>query len=100
MKRWWISWYESDLETFEYHGPWWTSGETLGEPVHYTICAAVVAEDEAAARAVITEAHDSRDDSTIPEWRFCNERPPDWSPFGERFERSEWMKWPWPKEAA
>lgn len=86
--RWWVSWYSSGA--FEYHGPWWISGGEVGG--RDTICAAVIAPTEEAARDVIVSAHD--DPSVVLEWRFVDERPDAWSPFGDRFPRAAWMRWP------
>jgi hypothetical protein len=56
-----------------------------------TICAAIIAEDEEAARRIVIEAHDK---PVVPEWRFVEARPEDWTPFCDRFQRKDWMKWP------
>lgn len=90
MKPFWISWYGSGA--FEYHGPWWVSGyrdETA------MFCAAVMATDDEHAKSLIREAHDDKADQ---EWRFATPRAPDWSPFCDRFQRADWMRWPWPTE--
>lgn len=85
--RWWVSWYFAG--PFEYHGPWWISGSRAGQD---TICAAIVAESEDAARQVVAEAHDESE--PVIEWRFVKPRDGGWSPFSDRFERAEWMRWP------
>ena len=87
--NWWVSWYSNGA--FEYHGPWWVSGQRLSDNAH-TICAAVRADTEDAARKVITDAHD--DPTTTLEWRFVEERPDDWNPFSDRFPRADWVQWP------
>lgn len=100
MKRFWISWYHTPvMGQFELHSPWWVSGarhvadrlafdEVREEP---TICAAVQADHEEAAKAIVQASYD------VPpheiEWRFCEERPDDWSPFSGRFPKADWMKW-------
>ncbi len=99
MTNYWISWYQTPVE-FELHSPWWISGYRYvlddtaedGEREQATICAAVHAMDEDAAKKVIVDSHD-----TVPgaiEWRFCEERPDDWTPFCDRFQRVKWMVWP------
>lgn len=85
--RWWVSWYGSG--PFEYHGPWWVTGSGAGGT---TFCAAVIAADEDAAREVIVSAHD--DPPVSLAWRFVKPRAGGWSPFSDRFERAEWMRWP------
>lgn len=55
-----------------------------------TICAAVQAENEEAAKALIVTAHDA---PVALEWRFCEERDSGWVPFSARFPRAAWMKW-------
>lgn len=95
-KPFWVSWYQPvDLhKAFEYHGPWWISGET-GDGEHYTIVAAVMANDEDDARRVIVSAFDAPPSDLV--WRFQEERAVDWSPFAsDRFPKSDWMQWPWP----
>lgn len=94
-RRWWVSWY-SPVELmgkFELHSPWWISGET-GDGAKHTICAAIAAHSEGDAQQTVKESYD---DCPPPiEWRFVEERPADWSPFGERFPRADWMQWPPP----
>lgn len=90
MKRWWVSWYGDPDVLFTLHSPWWASGKRLSDDAA-TIVAAVLAEDEDGARRGIVGAHDVAVDL---EWRFCDERPADWSPFCERFPRAGWMRWP------
>ena len=85
--RWWVSWYSAGA--LEYHGPWWISGFEIGG--RDTIVAAVIAPTEDAARQVIAAAHD---EPTVLQWRFVDQREPDWSPFCDRFERADWMTWP------
>jgi hypothetical protein len=98
MKKFWLSWYGArdadgaDL-AFAYDGPWWQSGELFddGTPI---FVAAVIAASPVAAHDVIRAAHD---DGVGPkDWRFCEERSKDWSPFCERFPRAPWMKWEGP----
>lgn len=99
MKRWWVSFWSVDPSRWEYHGPWWMTGErSSGEDlVEHSICAAVVAVDEDAAKAVISAAHDTPSEI---EWRFLSSRPDDWEPFADRFRRKDWMRWPWPEQGS
>ena len=96
MKQFWVSWYApmAEFSQFEWHGPWWISGETFDG--RFTACAAVCAESSEAAKSAIVAAYDSPREL---EWRFANERPDDWDPFSsDRFARAKWMKWPWTPE--
>lgn len=100
LKRFWLSWTAKDEGPFTLWSPWWISGAALytdGKDIleRPTICAAVIAPDEDAAKGVIRAAHDKP--PLDLEWRFCNERPQDWSPFCDRFPRGDWMKWPSPQ---
>jgi hypothetical protein len=88
-KPFWISWWSTDV-AFTLHTPWWISGHR-GDDGADSICAAVRAEDEDAAKALVQAAHD--DPSVAIEWRFVGERPADWTPFSDRFQRAAWMEW-------
>jgi hypothetical protein len=95
MTRFWLSWYGGG--TFAFTAtmwPWWISGWRLNDDGTDTptICAAVIAADESAAKALVVAAHHAS--GVGLEWRFCNPRPVDWSPFCERFPRVGWMEWP------
>lgn len=96
-KRWWVSW-QCVAAGFELHSPWWESGYVMafdenGEDIDVpTYCAAVAADDEVGAKEQILRAYDAA--PIRLEWRFCNERDPVWSPFGERFQKAKWMQWP------
>lgn len=103
MKNFWVSWFhKAELGGFELHSPWWVSGarvvadrfnfdEQREEP---TLCAAVQAVDETAAREVVVSSYDRRPEAL--EWRFCEPRPDDWTPFSGRFQKQDWMRWPPP----
>lgn len=86
--RFWMSWYggenEPDLQT-----PWWITGWRTSDMAP-TICAAVIAEDESAARALVAAASAG----VQLEWRFCDPKPETWSPFCDRMRRAPWMQWP------
>ncbi len=88
MKRWWVSFWTSDISEFEYNGPWWISGYDSND--RRSVCAAVVAANENEAREIIKKANVDEPE----EWRFVDERPDDWSPFSERFAKRDWMQWP------
>jgi hypothetical protein len=86
----WISWYaDPAFGEFELHSPWWISG--YRDDVA-TICAAVLAADEDAAREAVALAYDSR--SGWIEFRFTTQQENGWSPFCDRFPRADWMIWP------
>lgn len=90
-KAFWVSWYNVlPMGSFELHRPWWISGYRASDEAE-TICAAIIAPNEEAAKQIILNAYDEPPKSV--EWRFCNERPDDWSPFNDRFPRADWMKW-------
>ena len=92
-RRWWVSWYGSETP-FTLHSPWWVSGWALGATRDVpTICAAVIAPDEAGAKRAIVAAHDR---AVRLKWRFVNQQPDDWQPFCDRFQRRKWMRWPKP----
>lgn len=93
MKPFWISWYAVRHVSFTLHWPWWFSGARLFSDFseQKTVCAAVQAESEDAAKEIIFAAHDTRPKSI--EWRFCEECPVNWSPFSDRFPRADWMQW-------
>jgi len=89
MRPFWVSWW-GDPGTFELHRPWWVSGER--DDGRQSICAAVLAQDEFTARLSVQWAHDDKD--AVLEWRFVEEKPKGWSPFGGRFRQADWMRWP------
>lgn len=101
MKRFWLSWYGYN-GTFELHSPWWLTGycgeerfDRLGFPMgDATFCAAIIAEHGLAAKNIVRAAHDDQEFAKYMEFRFCEERARDWSPFGSRFIRGDWMQWP------
>ncbi len=89
MKRYWISWYGCTTIHFELDLPWWINGYRFeGQPM---ICAAVLAENEFQAKNKIKTAHDKKVEL---EWKFCEEKEDDWSPFSEQFPQKGWMTWP------
>jgi hypothetical protein len=100
----WVSWYTSKaLGPFEWHGPWWITGQTCEEPPRSTVCAAVLAVDEEHAKEAIRLAYDKRQADL--EWRFCNERERGWAPWKvndpthtSRFQPRPWMRWPYMTE--
>lgn len=75
--KYWTSWYTSAQHDFPTE--YWVTGETMDEPVMYTCCAVIEAEDEMAAYGVVAEY--------APDWkpRFCEEVAQDWQPNPNRF---------------
>lgn len=102
MRNFWASFYctEERLGDFEYHGPWYVSGEGATDSGAWamSVCVALRADSEEEVRAIIARSFD--DGEGPAEWRFIEERPTDWKPFSERFPRAPWMRWPWPEEPA
>jgi hypothetical protein len=91
MKNYWISWYGPKAYAFTLYSPWWISGTAWSKDDDEIdiFCAAVKANSEEDAKEVIRKSHDKYEEL---DFRFCSERPDDWSPFCERFERADWMK--------
>ena len=91
----WLSWYHRpEYGEFELHWPWWVSGTTIGvdfEETGSTICTAIRATGVAEAKRVIEKSYDNEQRNL--EWRFANEQRRDWSPFGDRFPKADWMTW-------
>lgn len=87
LTPWWVSWYSAG--GFLLHTPWWCSGYA---PQGATICAVVMARNENHAKERIRWAHD--DPAVVIDWRFAGRRPTGWTPFGDRFPRATWMRWP------
>lgn len=92
MRYQWISWYhvEETMGSFELHHPWWVSGETMSEPVAVTICAAIPNVSESEAEAIVRKSYDKPPGEI--KWRFNTSK--EGEPFGDRFARAKWMKWP------
>jgi hypothetical protein len=90
LKNFWISWYheKNQFSPFELSSPWWITGEGQGSD---SICAAIEAEDEIAAKESIYRCYDETPESI--QFRFCEERPEHWSPFNDRFRKEKWMQW-------
>lgn len=93
-KNWWVSWYDTRYGKWEYHGPWWVSGERCDDGAK-TICAAVRAPTEEAAKRIIMDSHDAPKPGNL-EWRFIEEQASDWNPYNDRFRKAGWMKWSLP----
>ena len=92
MSRYWLSWWTAPaLGSFELHSPWWFSG-FRGDDGARSVCAAVVADSEEAAREKILAAYDTRPPAGL-EFRFVDHQPEGWSPFNGRFRRRDWMQW-------
>ena len=99
VRPFWLSWFHTnELGGFDLLWPWWETAcchETGGRSI--TICAAVQADSEEAAKEVVLASFDVR--PTHVQWRFCEPRPVNWEPFNDRFERDAWMSWPNPEVA-
>ncbi len=88
----WVSWWQTpDLPEFELHSPWWISGSRPGDGAA-SICAAVMAAYEDAARETVYRAFDERPDRL--DFRFVTAQPAGWSPYCDRFQAADWMRWP------
>lgn len=88
-RNYWISWWQSH-QPFEM-APWWVSGWRCGEEEDQaSICAAVQAESEEAAKAVVLAAHDAPTPDDL-DWRFVVELADNWTPYNSRFPQAEWM---------
>lgn len=95
-RNWWVSWYSTaEMGEWELASPWWKSG-TRSSDHAATICAAIRAIDSDSVRKKIAAAYDIPLTNPLVEieWRFCNMRTDDWSPFNDRFPRADWMQWP------
>jgi hypothetical protein len=92
QNAWWVSWYHDHdaMGAFEMRFPWWRTG-FVDDGHNVTICAAVRARNVDEARAAVFTAYDTPPKSI--HFRFVDERPADWEPFGERFPRADWMVW-------
>lgn len=114
MQPYWVSFYAAPskgigMKHFEYHGPWWESGytfedvetttddpfETGGVRVP-TICAAVMARNEEEAIETLRLAFDEEHRPPVLEARFCELRSDREEPYSDRFQKRDWMQWPWP----
>jgi len=92
MNNYWLSWWHSNqyMGAFELHWPWWISGQGNGD--RQSICAAIRADSAIDAEMIVHTSYDN--EPLVLHVRFCDEQPPSWSPFCERFPRAEWMQWP------
>lgn len=90
MNNYWISWWhEPSFSPFELYSPWWISGEAHDGA--QSICAAIKAIDEHDARCIVLNSYDSLPDKL--RFRFNSYREKDWTPFSDRFQKADWMKW-------
>jgi len=88
----WVSWYQTEeAGPFELHTPWWVSGFLPADDANM-VCAAIMAADENGARERILASFDQRPDRL--EFRFVTAQPPGWSPYCDRFQAADWMRWP------
>jgi hypothetical protein len=92
VKKYWISWYHLiDYSDFELDLPWWSTGWRCSDEAD-TICAGIIANSSEDAEERIYRAYDER--PLEIEFRFVDLKSNDWSPFGSRFVKREWMRWP------
>ena len=95
IKYWWVSWYQPTEDYRPLTFPpvpellgYWCSGSTYEDPPRHTLCAAVLGDSEAEAKANINKYWPEATD-----WRFCEKCEyeidgwwsdrfplPDWSP--------------------
>lgn len=101
MKPYWCRFYvlTRELGFFEYEGPWWMSGYTMDDDEQTVVCAAVMADSEDGARKTLEACFD--EGHAMARWDNGDELGMDWQPSpkgsGSRFQRAEWMRWPWPE---
>jgi hypothetical protein len=93
LVRFWMSWNETSHDYRPVTSPpnkailgWWCSGEA-GDGSYFTLVAWVEAKNEKEAKTAIQKDWPLRG----REWRFIEEREPDWLP-GDRFPLSDWSK--------
>lgn len=84
----WLSWHSSS-PVFVLSSPWWATGRRL-EDNSTIFCGAVRASSVGEAKELIVSAYGAENEI---EWRFVEQREPDWSPFSDRFPRADWMEW-------
>lgn len=91
-KPFWLSFYWDPAKQgeFEYHGPWWISGQRVSDQA-WTIVAAVHAESGLLAIHLMRSCFDT--DPGELEVRFVNEQEPGWAPYCDRFGEADWMQW-------
>ena len=83
--RWWVSWWQPESPVLGPLTPipglidWWVSGHRDGEA---SICALVEAEDHWKAELVILDVWPEQKDK---EWRFFEQKKPEWKPTSDRF---------------
>jgi len=94
LQRFWASWNETGQDYRPMTSPpnpailgWWCSGEA-GDGSYSTMCAWVEAKDEDAAMTAVKQDWPP---ARKMDWRFFEERAPDWTP-GDRFPLSDWSK--------
>ena len=79
MKRFWISWWTTELPWNDVIFKWWVSGSKgLGDNGDRAICAIVDADSEEMAWKTVGGYF------IVDEKRFCNEKPMGWQP-NDRF---------------
>ena len=91
-RRWWVSWYDPPGIPFSSGTtPVWSSGSTFSGLE--TIVAAILALDETEVKEKVLAMYDLPEGGEV-KWRFCEERPPNWSPYCDRFPKRSGLEWP------
>lgn len=88
LKRFWVSFYTVSTEQPETPWLYWCSGQVMTNPQLFTICALVDAKDEREAKAKVLSVFGDaaelpfgwRFNGNRSGWRFCDEKPLDWTP--------------------
>lgn len=89
-RNFWASWYDLDTyPQFDSNLPSWCTGWRMRDNARTIVCA-VKAENEDAVKAIIRRAYGFNRNI---EFRFIEQRPNNWEPFNERFQREDWMEW-------
>lgn len=89
LKKYWISWYhEQCFSPFEIDTAFWSTGWRVSDYAE-TICAAIYATSQTNAYDTIIKSYDEKPD--IIDFRFCEKKPRNWTPYDERFYQASWM---------
>lgn len=89
LKRYWVSWIQNTADFRPLTDPpganvlgWWKSGEYI-DVAKAILCAVVEAKNEDDAVKII-RSNWEENDGEVGDFRFCEEKPPNWRP-GNRF---------------
>lgn len=86
----WMSWWLTIDDAFEMRQPWWVDAQRSNGDT--AIVAAIKATSIAEAKRIIRDSYKTNPRQPI-EFRFIEQCSDDWSPFGLRYHRAEWMQW-------